>query len=79
MMDKNQPSYHELEEHIQKLKQQNNLLKLIAEQKEKDYILLHLEIRFRKLFENMPSGVAIYKSIENGLDFEFIGFNKATN
>ena len=39
--------------------------------------LLHSESRFRKLFEHMPAGVAIYESLDNGSDFKFIGFNKA--
>lgn len=35
------------------------------------------ENRFRKLFENMPAGVAIYKSVDNGQNFQFVDFNKA--
>ncbi len=35
------------------------------------------EERFRLLFANMASGVAIYRAVNNGEDFEFIDFNKA--
>lgn len=43
-----------------------------AEQK-----LQESEARFRELFENMPSGVAIYTVINQGEDFIFKDFNKA--
>ena len=49
----------------------------ITKEKEIDDKLLQSENRFRKLFENMPTGVAIYKSLDNGRDFQFVGFNKA--
>jgi PAS domain S-box-containing protein len=39
--------------------------------------LLENEYRFKELFNNMSSGVAIYSAIENGLDFTLIDFNKA--
>lgn len=48
----------------------------ITEQKEIDSKLLLSENRFRKLFENMPTGIAIYKSLNNGADFLFVDFNK---
>ena len=35
------------------------------------------EKRFRELFDNMRNGVAIYKAVDNGKDFEFLNFNKA--
>jgi|GEM_PF-2890438 len=34
------------------------------------------EERFRELFDNMASGVAVYKAVENGNDFVFVDFNK---
>lgn len=34
------------------------------------------DIRFRELFENMHNGVAVYKPIDQGTDFEFTDFNK---
>ncbi len=38
--------------------------------------LIKSENRFKKLFENMRSGVAIYEPIEGGRDFKFVGVNK---
>lgn len=35
------------------------------------------EFRFKKMFENMPSGVAVYKPVKDGKDFEFIEINKS--
>lgn len=35
------------------------------------------EARFRELFENMPSGVAVHEARNNGDDFTIIGFNRA--
>ena len=35
------------------------------------------EYRFRELFQNMSSCVAIYKAVEGGADFEIVDFNKA--
>ncbi|MBL4615518.1 MAG: ABC transporter substrate-binding protein [Magnetovibrio sp.] len=34
------------------------------------------DIRFRELFENMHNGVAVYRSLNNGENFEFTDFNK---
>lgn len=34
------------------------------------------EIRFHELFDNMSSGVAVYKTINGGRDFIIVGFNK---
>ncbi|MFW6129173.1 MAG: PAS domain S-box protein [Candidatus Aminicenantaceae bacterium] len=39
--------------------------------------LIVREIRFRQLFENMSSAVAVYKAVEEGYDFKFLDFNKA--
>lgn len=39
--------------------------------------LQETELRFRKMFENMYSGVAIYKPINEHQDFRFMDFNKA--
>ena len=49
----------------------------ITEEKNIEKKLLQSGNRLRKLFENMPTGVAIYKSLDNGRDFQFVGFNKA--
>lgn len=34
------------------------------------------ELRYVEMFENMSSGVAVYKPIGNGADFRFVAFNK---
>jgi len=38
--------------------------------------ILLSEERFRELFDNMASGVAVYKAVNNGEDFVFVDFNK---
>jgi PAS domain S-box-containing protein len=48
----------------------------IEDRKKAEQALRESEERFRKLIENMPSGVAIYKPINNGENFEFIEVNK---
>lgn len=35
------------------------------------------ELRYRTLFDNSKSGVAIYRSVNSGKDFHFVDFNKA--
>jgi|GEM_PF-2265501 len=35
------------------------------------------EVRFRELFDNMSSGVAVYEAAEGGEDFVFVDFNRA--
>jgi PAS domain S-box-containing protein len=49
----------------------------ITEQKEAERLIRENEERYRNLQENMQSGVAVYKPINNGKDFEIIDFNKA--
>ncbi|MBN2780399.1 MAG: PAS domain S-box protein [Candidatus Marinimicrobia bacterium] len=39
--------------------------------------LFESEARFRELFENMSTCVAVYRPLGNGDDFEIVGFNKA--
>jgi diguanylate cyclase (GGDEF)-like protein/PAS domain S-box-containing protein len=60
-----------VEERTQELSDQNLLL-----QQEKQ-ALADSEARLTALFENMSSGVAVYKLSEDGRDFIFTGFNKA--
>jgi PAS domain S-box-containing protein len=49
----------------------------ITEHKKAEEMLRESEVRFRELFENMSSGVAVYKAINEGQDFVFKDFNKA--
>jgi PAS domain S-box-containing protein len=49
----------------------------ITERKLADIYLQASESRFRELFENMSSGVAIYEALEGGNDFVFKDFNRA--
>ncbi len=49
----------------------------IRERKKAEETLSESEIRFRELFDNMSSGVAIYAAKEGGKDFVFINFNHA--
>ncbi|MBN1349012.1 PAS domain S-box protein [candidate division KSB1 bacterium] len=50
----------------------------ITEHKRIQEVLREREERFRELFENMSSGVAIYEAIDNGRDFVFKDFNKGS-
>jgi PAS domain S-box-containing protein len=49
----------------------------ITERKKAENSLRTSEIRFRELFDNISSGVAIYEARESGNDFIFSDFNKA--
>ena len=49
----------------------------ITERKQAEEALRASEIRYKELFNNISSGVAIYKAIDNGNDFVFQDFNKA--
>ncbi|MCD4695666.1 MAG: PAS domain S-box protein [Bacteroidales bacterium] len=49
----------------------------ISERKTIENKIKESEARFRELFENMTSGVAVYKAFENGKDFIFTDFNSA--
>lgn len=49
----------------------------ITENKKALMALKESGIRFRELFDNMSSGVAIYEAVENGKDFIFKDINKA--
>jgi PAS domain-containing protein len=65
------PAYDELKQKVQKLEQ------AVSEYNQTKDILRESEERFRKLFENVSSGVAVYEATENGEDFVFKDFNKA--
>jgi PAS domain S-box-containing protein len=49
----------------------------ITERKRVEEALKESEVSHRELFENMSSGVAVYKAINEGQDFVFKDFNKA--
>ena len=49
----------------------------LTEQKRAEQSLQFSETRFRELFDNIGSGVAIYEAVNNGNDFIFKDFNKA--
>jgi len=49
----------------------------ISRRKKAEESLRESEIRFRELFNNMSSGVAVYKAKEGGKDFIFTDFNYA--
>jgi PAS domain S-box-containing protein len=49
----------------------------ITERKRAEGVLRENEVRFREMFENMGSGVAIYKVINDGEDFVFTDINPA--
>ncbi|MFX0143139.1 MAG: PAS domain S-box protein [Candidatus Hodarchaeota archaeon] len=49
----------------------------VSEKKETQKNLKESEEKYRELFNNMKSGVAVYKAIKDGLDFIFKDFNLA--
>jgi PAS domain S-box-containing protein len=65
------PTYEELEQKVRALEQ------IASEHKRAANALGESEERFRNLFENMSSGVAVYEAAEDGEDFVFKDFNKA--
>ncbi len=51
--------------------------KEILERKRTEEMIRNSEMRFRELFSNMSSGVAIYEAVDNGNDFIFKDINHA--
>jgi len=49
----------------------------ITERKRAEEALREGEERYRELFDNISSGVAVYEAVDNGEDFIFKDFNKA--
>jgi len=49
----------------------------ISERKLMEQAIQESEARFRELFENMSSGVAVYEAVDGGKDFMFKDFNAA--
>jgi PAS domain S-box-containing protein len=81
MMNYQDKTKEELIIELQKLRNEYNSLKAsckndINEQQAKEK-LEESEAKYRKMIQNMNSGVAIYQPINNGEDFRFIDFNKA--
>jgi len=52
-------------------------LRNITDRKLAEEKIKQSEERFRQLFDNMSSGVAVYRAIDKGRDFVFVSFNKA--
>jgi two-component sensor histidine kinase len=49
----------------------------ITEQKKYEDRLEHSEQKYRELFQSMKNGVAVYRAVNNGEDFEFVDLNEA--
>jgi len=54
-----------------------NLQVSLADRKQAEEKLQEGETRYRELFDNMSSGVAVYEPVENGSNFVFKGLNRA--
>ena len=64
------PTYEDLEQKVRELEKE------VVARKKADIELQKSEERFRQLFENISSGVAVYEVINHGEDFIFKDFNK---
>jgi len=49
----------------------------ISERVQKDELIKTSMEKYRALFEHMPNGVAVYRSVDGGKDFVFVEFNRA--
>ncbi len=49
----------------------------VSERKKIDEHIINSEFRFRELFNNISSGVAVYRAENKGNDFIFVDFNRA--
>jgi PAS domain S-box-containing protein len=49
----------------------------ITDHKDIEQSLIKAEARYRAIFENTLNGIAVYRVIDNGDDFEFLEFNNA--
>ena len=65
----NKPTYEELEQRVKELEKET------FGRKRSEEMLQRSTERFRRLFEHMSSGVAVYESVDNGEDFVFRAFN----
>ncbi|GBC60740.1 hypothetical protein DENIS_1699 [Desulfonema ishimotonii] len=50
----------------------------VLDRKHAEKALQESEARYRAMFENMSSGVAVYKAVDSGRNFVFVDFNKAS-
>ena len=66
---------HRIERTLKNTNQQ--LEQEIQERRQVEETLKVSETRYRELFDNMKSGVAVYETIEQGKDFIFKDFNRA--
>jgi PAS domain S-box-containing protein len=62
---------------VELIKKNDYLNKEIEERKQAEEALRENEIRYRELFENINSGVAVYEVKDDGQDFIFKDFNRA--
>ena len=51
----------------------------ITDQKRTELALLESETRYRALFDGIRSGVAVYRAVDEGDDFEYVDFNPSVN
>ena len=56
---------------------EKGVFKDIIKRKQTEEVIQKSENRFRELFDNMSSGVAVYEAKDNGKDFIIKGFNRA--
>ena len=76
----NQQTYDIIDTPLRNLDGSTSLLSIlrnITERKKTEEALRESEERYRELFNNMSSGVAVYEAINDGEDFIFKNFNKA--
>lgn len=60
------------------VKDADDLQRQIAAQRESERALAESEDRYRELYENMSSGVAVFEAVDDGEDFVFRGHNRAS-
>ncbi len=62
---------------LELLRSNDRLSREIAEHRRTAENLRIAEVRVRALFHNMPSGVAVYRAVDDGRDFTFLDVNQA--
>jgi len=66
------PTYEELEQKIRELENES------VERRKVEEALIVSEARYKGIIENTNNGVAVYKAVNDGKDFIFLEFNKAS-